>query len=368
MKSMHSADSSARAITRAIKKHLVSRLHKAEAIAAHLVEVLESPGQAQHYPRTVLEARAYYCLIRGALKFESQKWQLCLEAYSEVHLLYTAFANSSGVDYSDAFSELLSSTIDPSIRYAAYQLRLPRTLSIIRLVRQFLPKESPYAQEVLEQDPNVLKEASSATRTGSDGDTNDLPKTISWRKRTVNLEDANIAQALASVSAAEVRLALSMESTTDKEPKERAVAYDAVLLPSQDAVDATKTAIDELTADGVAQGDPRMQALQITKTAVNYALVGWRIGRNRVLCGRGDGAYLEPTVNKKSKRQRKDGSEEAVSEESNGKKLAKLREHVTLYDIILQSIESVKGLPGVAADETLLDQLKSQRSYFATLR
>ena len=368
MKSMHSADSSAKAITGATKKHLVSRLHKAEATAAHLVEVLESSGQAQHYPRTVLEARAYYCLIRGALKFESQRWQLCLEAYSEAHLLYTAFANSSSIDYSDAFSELLSSTVDPSIRYAAYQLRLPRTLSIIRIVRQFLSKESPFVQEVLKQNPNALEEGLSATRIESDGDIKDLPKTISWRKRTVNLEDANIAQALAAVSAAEQRLAFSMELTKDDGPKERAVAYDAILLPSQDAVDATKTAIDELTADGVAQGDSRMQALQITKTAVNYALVGWRIGRNRVLCGRGDGAYLESTFNKKLKRRRKDGGEEIVSDESNGKKLARLREHVTLYDIILQSLESVKGLPGVASDEALLEELESQRSYFAALR
>ena len=368
MKSMHSADSSAKAITGAIKKHIVSRLHKAESIAAHLAGVLESSGQSQQHQRTVLEARAYYCLIRGALKFESQRWQLCLEAYSEAHLLYTAFANSSGLNHSDAFSELLSSIVDPSIRYAAYQLRLPRTLSIIRLVRQFLPKGSPYAQEVLKQSPNALEEGSSTTRTESDGDFKDLPKTISWRKRTVNLEDANIAQALAAVSAAEQKLASSMESATEEGPKERAVAYDTVLLPSQDAVDATKTAIDELTADGVAQGDPRMQALQITKTAVNYALVGWRIGRNRVLCGRGDGAYLEPTISKKSKRRHKNESEEAPSEESDGKKLARLREHVTLYDTILQSIESVKGLPGVAADGTLLEELESQRAYFATLR
>ena len=368
MKSMRSAESTAQAVTGSTKKHIISRLHKAEAIAAQLVAVLEANEQSPAHPRALLEARAYHCMIRGALEFETHKWEKCLEAYSEAHLLYTSFGKSSGLNQGDPFTELLSNTIDPSIRYAAYQLRLPRTLSITSIVSQFYPNDSVFVRGVLELHADLLKEGSAGTNAESYGATRDMPKTITWRNRTVNLEDANIAQALAAVSEAEQKLASTLASSPDMPSKEKGASYDQVLAPSQDAVDATRTAIDELTAGGVAQGDPRMQSLQITRTAVNYALVGWRIGRNRVLCGKSDGAYLDSKMDTRPKKPRSVGVEVTLKDESNRKMLARLRERMTLYDTIIQSLDSVKELPGVAADQSLIGELESQRGYFTALR
>ncbi|MCJ1378690.1 hypothetical protein MMC17_001789 [Xylographa soralifera] len=368
MKSMHSADSSAKDITGSTRTHIISRLRKAQQTAAHLVEVLRSSKDEQNISQILLEARAYYCMLLGSSCFESQKWENCLKAYSEAHLIYKWLARSRGANQGDPFSELLTSTVDPSIRYAAYQLQLSRTLSITTIVARYLPSDSNYVQEVLKQDPDLLKDVPSSTKRSSDGITKDLPKTISWRSRTVTIEDANIAQALAAASIAEQKLTSSLSANSEQPVKERAGAYDEVLLPSQDAVNATKTAIDELTADGVAQGDQRMQGLQITRTAVNYALVGWRIGRNRVLCGRGDGAHLDPELNRRPKRSREDSEPMATSTESSSKRIARLRERVALYDTILQSLDSVKELPGVAADQIFLEELGTKRLYFASLR
>ena len=365
---MHSADSSAKDITGSTRTHIISRLRKAQQTAAHLVEVLHSSKDEQNVSKILFEARAYYCMLHGSSCFESQKWEQCLKSYSEAHLIYKWLASSRGATQGDPFSELLSSTVEPSIRYAAYQLRLARTLSITTIVVRYLPRDSDYVQEVLKQDLDLLKDGPSPPKKSSDGITKDLPKTISWRSRIVNIEDANIAQALAAASIAEQKLTSLALANAQQPLKERAGAYDEVLLPSQDAVNATKTAIDELTADGVAQGDPRMQGLQITRTAVNYALVGWRIGRNRVLCGEGDGAYLDPELSRKPKKAREDGEAVATLAESNGKRNARLRERVTLYDTILQSLDSVKELPGVAADQVFLEELGAKRSYFASLR
>jgi signal recognition particle subunit SRP68 len=152
----------------------------------------------------------------------------------------------------------------------------------------------------------------------------------------------------------------------ERDFRDKAAAYDQVLNPSQDAVDATKTAIDELTADGVAQADERMQALQITRTAVNYALVSWRIGRNRTLCGESDGATLDkdndPSLMRKTSKGR------ALGEGNKGRRLARIRERVVLYDSTLQSLESIMQLPGVAADSSLLEEIENRRQYFAALR
>lgn len=363
MKSLHAAESSSKAVAGSRRKHIISRLHKAEQIAAGLLGLLKETSDATVWSQDVFEARAYFCTLHGSRHFESQKWEKCLKAYSEAHLIYTSLAKSSATKYREHFHELLSSTVDPSIRYAAYQLQLPRTLPIPKIAARYLPRDSDTVGQLHHGDTASADQSMSAMSTDLDGAVEDLPKSITWRSRTVNLEDANIAQALAAVSVAELKLTEQLSLARALLSAEKASAYDDILSKSQDAVDATKKAIDELTADSVTQDDQRMQALQVTSTAVNYALVGWRIGRNRTLCGKADGAYLEFEARRKSGRRTI-----TPSHERKPKILAGLRERVVLYETTLQSLELVKQLPGVAADQPLQEELASQRSYFTSLR
>ena len=106
-----------------------------------------------------------------------------------------------------------------------------------------------------------------------------------------------------------------------------------------------------------------MQSLQITRTAVSYDLVSWRIGRNRVLVGERDGAIEGTSAIRPAKKNSK-----AVKEEGTGRKIAHLRERLVLYDSILQSVESIKELPGVAADTSFLEELDSKYGYFSALK
>ena len=329
------------------------------------MELLKNKQVTKATSETLLEARAYYISLRGAIELEKQSWEDCLHEYSEARFIYTTLALSRGPQQEDLFRDLLNTSIDPSIRYAAYQLKLPRTISIDTIISRYVPKESEFVQEILKQYPDALDDPATAQRKTPSGNAENVPKTIEWRSRLVDLEDAATAQALAAVSNAESKLSAFLKSNPDIAPQDKAAAYDEVLIPSQDAVDATKTALDELTADGVSQGDRRMQALQITRTAVNYALVGWRIGRNRILCGQQDGTLLEPETHKKPRK----GDEMAkIQEESTGRKLTRLREKVVLYDSTLQSLDSVKELPGVAADQKFVKELEVKRAYFAALR
>ena len=365
MKSTHSAESGAHGITGSAKSHIYSRLHKASIYAAQLVKLLENKQVTKATPEAVLEARAYYVSLRGAIEFEKQNWEQCLHEYSEARFIYTTLAQSRGPKQEALFQDLLNTTIDPSIRYAAYQLKLPRTISIDTIISQYVSKDSAFVQDILKENPEALDDPATAQKRTSSGNAENVPRTIQWRSRVVKLEDAATAQALAAVSNAESKLSAFLTSNPDASPQIKATAYDEVLIPSQDAVDATKTAIDELSAEGIPQGDRRMQALQITRTAVNYALVGWRIGRNRMLCGKRDGALLEAEVHGKPG---KDGRTTEIQEESTGRKLTRLREKVVLYNSTLQSLDSVKELPGVAADQDFVVELEAQRTYFAALR
>ncbi|KAL3461491.1 hypothetical protein BJX64DRAFT_260683 [Aspergillus heterothallicus] len=363
MKSTHSADPSAKGLAGAARRQIITCLHKAAVSAKQLVGVLEDQSVSGATDTDILEARAYLTSLMGASYLEKRSWEQCVRNYSVSRVIYTALGQTAK---KDAFRDLLSSNIDPSLRYAAYQMKLPRSKPISSLAIEYFPADPAIRSAVEKADPNCLEEDVAGTRRTADGEVQQLPENISWRSRSVKIEDAAISQALAAAAAEESRLTawLAASDGSSSSHKDKAAAYDNVIIASQDAVDATKTAIDDLTSEGVDLGDKRMQGLQITRTAVNYALVGWRIGRNRVLCGENDGIAFEPHRTQPSK------SSKAAStqEESSGKKLTWLRERVVLYDSTLQSIDFILELPGIAADSTFVQELEAKRSYFRALR
>lgn len=360
MKSVHSADPSTKGIVGATRRHIITRLHKATVYATQLVSVLQDQSGSHATDIDLLEARAYLASLSGALWFEKQRWEESLRSFAVARVIYTLLSQR---DKKDAYRELLSGTIDPSIRYAAYQFKLPRSKAVPSIAIQFFPSSGDIRTEVEKVDPSCLSEEGVGAKRTTDGEIQQLPESITWRSRTVPIEDASISQALAATSAAESRLSAWLSETGKSAlPKDKAAAYDNVISASQDAVDATKAAIDELAGEGVEPGDQRMQALQVTRTAVNYALIGWRVGRNRVLSGEQDGLHFD------SAQILKKGKSGVQREERTGKKLTKLREKVALYDSTLQSLDIVQELPGVAGDANFVRELEGKRYYFQALR
>jgi signal recognition particle subunit SRP68 len=309
----------------------------------------------------VLEARAYAATLAGATEFQKDNWEACVKSYSEARIIYSALATATK---SDIFKDLLADPVDQSIRYGAYQMRLPRTVAVPTIARKYFPRsDKKLVSQVEKLEPDVLNDQPTKAKTES-AEAGAIPKTITWRSRTVDLEDATIASALASVNSAAQKLAETLASVTAAQTKERASAYDDILIASQDAVDATKHAIDELLGEGVGQGDKRIQSLQITRTAVGYDMVSWRIGRNRVLVGERDGSVIDGPVFHQSKKK----TQKPAKEEGTGRKLAHFREKAVLYDSILQSLDSIKELPGIAADEAFQEELEAKYNYFSALK
>jgi signal recognition particle subunit SRP68 len=112
-----------------------------------------------------------------------------------------------------------------------------------------------------------------------------------------------------------------------------------------------------------------MQDLRVTALKLNYDLISWRIGRNRVLIGNSDdGLTFAPNPPQKPRRPRKDGKEWTPRDEPTGRKLARLRERIALYDAILQSIDSIKALRGAARDAEFIAELDAQAAYFQALK
>ncbi|KAL9084153.1 MAG: hypothetical protein Q9165_008201 [Trypethelium subeluteriae] len=350
------------------------KLAKASKLAEKLVELLRDRHASHTSESDLLEAEAYFSVLSGAGYFEKDhisedgninSWKSCLEENSTARVLYQSLLHETK---REVFKEVLAGTVDPSIRYAAYRLRISRTIPTSNIAVQYFPKNrADLKSRVIKLDPNALSEE----RANKDGATSeDIPDSITWRSRTANIADASIGQGLAAVDTAATRLDSFLNSPESKGRgrQDRAAAYDDVLIASQDTVDVTRRAIEELEREGVAEGDPRMQDLRVTDLAVNYALVGWRIGRYRILMGSDDGLFLPNEESKLPTRSAKDDKDWRQRPESKGRKLVRLRERISLFDSILQSIDSVKELRGAARDAGFMKELEAQKSYFRALR
>jgi len=359
------------------RRQIVSRLNKAAKHARQLVDLVADQSTTKATDTDLLEAKAYACALSGAEEFEHhassqrssdveaqrKKWQECLDSYSTARVIYAALLKSTK---EELYKELLAGTIDPSIRIAAYQSHVPRTVPVVTVTRRYFPEDEEDLIEAIEAiDPAAFDDKKSKAGEGAAN----IPNKITWRSRKANIVDAAIGQALAAVSTAELKLTSVLSSATAETPaRDKAAAYDEVLIAAQDAADAARHAIEEHEKEKIPEADSRMQDLRVTNLAVNYDLIGWRVGRNRVLIDDDDGARLGGAPIKKPKRERKDGKEWVDKPEGNGRKLARLRERVVLYDAILQSIDSVKDVPGAVRDAAFVEELDGKRAYFQALK
>lgn len=367
MKASQSRENTQKPMPGSTKSQIASRLNKAVTYARNLVEVVQDKATTHATIDDLVEAKAYLAMMRGSLAFEKKDWKKCLQQFSVTHVAYTTLAAKGK---GDAFKELLDTVVDTSIRYAAYQLQLPRTKPIPEItIEEFPESESEARKELKEIDPKAFDITKEAKAAGLE-DMKDAPTSISWRSRKVRIEDATISQALGIAVSKEKDIASTYDRYNNGEidAKTLAAAYDEIIDARQDAADATKAAIDELRGEGVDPGDSRMQSLQVTRTAVNYGVIEWRVGRNRILCGTGDGLTFEPEKSKRPVKESKKSKPRQVRDEPTGKKLSRLRERLALYEATLQSLEAVRDLPGVAADSAFVKEIDSKQSYFRALK
>jgi len=382
IKSSHAEDNADQRITGSTRQHIISRLHKAIGHAQKLVELLQDRQTTKATENDYLEARAYAQCLAGAEEFEKQSsqrkedpavaWRKCVVHFSEAHVIYSALLYAT---QKDQFKEVIGGTVDPSIRYAAYQSRLPRTTAVATTAKEHFPREESELVSMVEKlNPTAFNdEAATAART-QDGtnSTVSIPTTISWRGRNAPIADAAIGQAMAATTIATTQLSDFIAKSKDISAQALAAQFDPVLTSAQDTVDAVRRSISDLTKEGVTESDARMQDLRVSDLAANYALISWRIGRNRVLISspgtQDDGLELGQEQRRPVKKAKKGPSDQAVEPESKVRRIIRLTERVVLYDATLQSIDSVKDLRGAARDSDFMAELDGQRAYFQALK
>ena len=230
-------------------------------------------------------------------------------------MAYDALIVAAAPAGGEIYKEFLTSTVEPSIRYAAYQMGIPRTTEIVQVARKFFPKDAD--EGLVERIGGLNPRAFGESAEGGAMDGMQQTPTITsanWRGRVAVIEDADIAVALGAAQKAEEGLRTLVSSRSSDGKKTTAEDFDGLLLAWQDCVDETKKTIDKAVSEGVSGADPKLQKLQLIFTYVNYKLISWRIGRNRLLA---EGI-------------------EAGMKESNEVEQWRLKELIALYDAILQ--------------------------------
>ena len=167
MKAAHAEDNAGQSITGSTRQHIISRLHKAVQSANEVVTLLADQASGATAVDS-LEARGYAYALAGAEEFEkqaegtkgsdasAQRWTPCLNNYSAARVIYSALLKATK---KDLFKEVLSATIDPSIRYAAYQQRIPRTVGVPAVAKKFFPRDEADLLKAVEKlDPSALQE------------------------------------------------------------------------------------------------------------------------------------------------------------------------------------------------------------------
>lgn len=345
-------------VNRETRLQVISKLNQASKTVELLVSTL-ADKESGATPADVLSAWAYGAVLKGDAYFRGKKWQSCLESYSIAKVVYSILPTTTLE--ANSFKDFVSDLVDTPLRYAQRQLNIPTTLSIVALAKKHFPKSDETLVARVEQvAPGCLQEDEDTAMT--DGG---ALRTVVWRSRKVPVEDAEIALKLEALDTAASELSQKLSSSADLKPNSKAEAYDTVLELSNDAVDATQQAIDELKEQGVAQGDSRMQSLAILRTKLKYDLLSWQIGRNRVLMGDKDGAVLEDGPSAKSKKLATHTEQPAIKDSQQVKQQEK---KVNLYDKTLQNLEVANELPGVAADEHLAAEIDAVSKYFTALK
>ncbi|KAJ3330852.1 signal recognition particle subunit srp68 [Blyttiomyces sp. JEL0837] len=103
------------------RHHSVKRLRRAAEAAGELEQVCLSK---ETDPRTALDVQAYASLMSGYFHFERQEWQEALDKFAASRTIYEKMASASITAEQEALCQAAIDSVDPNIRYCAYNLKM----------------------------------------------------------------------------------------------------------------------------------------------------------------------------------------------------------------------------------------------------
>ena len=248
------------------KRHIARRLKKAIGYAELLSQLLESE-LVNADTQSQLEAKAYVATLSGQSAFERKQWDIALHQYGIAKSILDVFISQSN-DTNRAIYKEAGTSVDPGLRYCAYQLGLQD--DIVTIAHNRIASDTNLINQLKELKPGFLHDRQT---------TNLGVKSIQWRSRTASLEHPEIIVSLSQVqetqAAYDERLSRFPLSASEK-----ADAMDDVLNAWAEAQNAVRKLLDEAVGTLV---QDKEQNLQVILTYVSFHCIAARVRRDVLL-------------------------------------------------------------------------------------
>ncbi|ORX82519.1 hypothetical protein BCR32DRAFT_231918 [Anaeromyces robustus] len=331
--------------------HLMKRLRKAAFYANQLEDVCKNYEKIDE--KTLLEVQAYAALMTGYKLFEEQDWQAALEKFAIARTIYEKLA-AAGDPQQEALCHSTIDSIDPNIRYCAYNLKIKNTSNeddIAALVEMKLKSSATGANflddkiEALLQ-KKVQEKASQFT-------------SIEWRNHNIDIKNPKIAESILKANNAIEDLEKTKLAENESEIKTFNDSVDNKLDRFSNVLEAyhdgQRQAEKELLEDKLAtdkvtssKSEEKTNNLKALFSYISYQRLMYTLKRNLLLIKQIEVNNSHPTPE--------------------NAKFCKPENIVKLYDIIQQVINEVKELPFIDTDVSLSALLSIKTWYYKACR
>ncbi|KAI9090257.1 hypothetical protein DFS34DRAFT_373262 [Phlyctochytrium arcticum] len=154
--------------------HLLKRLRRAVEAGKTLLKLCKD---CQAEGRTILEVEGYVSLMIAHLFFEEEKWELALKCFAKSRVIFEKLSKT-GVAQREALCQKTIDTIDPNIRFCAYNLKIKGAQTLPEIMQS--PSKSLVGDlnKITRDAEAILKEEVEVTQGGV---------SITWRGKSISV-------------------------------------------------------------------------------------------------------------------------------------------------------------------------------------
>jgi len=333
--------------------HLMKRLKKAALYANQLEDVCKNYEKIEE--KSLLDVQAYAALMTGYKLFEEQDWQAALEKFAIARTIYEKLA-AAGDPQQEALCHSTIDSIDPNIRYCAYNLKIKNTSSeddIAALVEMKLKSSANGANflddkiEALIQ-KKIQEKASQFT-------------SITWRNHNIDIKNPKIAESILKANDAieDLEKTEIVDAKNESEINEfnekvnnKLDRFSNVLEAYHDGQRQAEKELleDKLATDRVtsSKSEEKTNNLKALFSYISFQRLMYTLKRNLLLIKQIEVNNANPTPD--------------------NAKFCRPENVVKLYDTIQQVINEVKELPFIDTDVSLSALLSIKTWYYKACR
>jgi hypothetical protein len=209
-----------------------------------LVDLVNSTSNSATV-QTRVEASAYFLILRGDLSFERSQWSSGLDLLSVVRDLLTHISQCSPTAHGQALANEWLDDVEPIARYCAYQLGIQGNIVDITLGRVAEAKGKVLdGYDALVGELRASRSLDETVKGVAD---------ISWRGRTINVRNVELADVTSRVEAA--LTSLDVDQPESAEPKRvrskvldqrgRPARFDKALATLREAEDVSRRLVED---------------------------------------------------------------------------------------------------------------------------